>query len=106
MLFSPLIAHAEDLGTLSPNEVNPNFLPDPFSTGNLSDPNSVTNELKPYGNPYSPSSATNFEGITAPRLYDQQGAYRGKPSTNPYDPDSASNPYGRGLRIEGRRSSR
>ena len=30
-----------------------------------------------------------------PRLYDQQGHYRGKLSTNPYDPDSTSNPYGR-----------
>jgi hypothetical protein len=31
----------------------------------------------------------------APRLYDQQGNYRGKLSTNPYDPDSTSNPSGR-----------
>ena len=38
----------------------------------------------------------------APRPYDQQGNDRGKLSTNPYDPDSTSNPYGRGLRIEGR----
>ena len=31
----------------------------------------------------------------APRLYDQQGNYRGKLSANPYDPDSTTNPYGR-----------
>jgi hypothetical protein len=91
----PLIAHAEDLGTLSANEVDPNFLPNPFGTGDLSDPNSVTNELGPYGNPYSPSSATNFEGITAPRLSDQEGKDRGTLSTNQYNPDSVRNPYGR-----------
>ncbi|MBH0206156.1 MAG: hypothetical protein HP498_10160 [Nitrospira sp.] len=31
----------------------------------------------------------------APRLYDQQGNFRGKLRVNPYDPDSTSNPYGR-----------
>jgi len=34
-------------------------------------------------------------GDDAPRLYDQQGNYRGKLSANPYDPDLTSNPYGR-----------
>jgi hypothetical protein len=91
----PLIAHAEDLGTLSANEVGPNFLPDPFGTGNPSNPNNVTNELGPYGNPYRPSSATNFEAITAPPLSDQEGNDRGRLSMNQYDPDPVSNPYGR-----------
>ena len=31
----------------------------------------------------------------APRLYDQQGNYRGKLSANPFDPDSTSNRFGR-----------
>ncbi len=31
----------------------------------------------------------------APRLYYQQGSYRGKLSANQYDPDSTSNPYNR-----------
>jgi hypothetical protein len=91
----PLMAHAEDLGTLSANEVDPNFVPDPFSTGNPSDPNSVTNELGPYGNPYCPSSATNFEAMTAPRLSDQEGNDRGRLSVKPYDRKWVSNPYGR-----------
>ena len=39
--------------------------------------------------------ATNPFATDAPRLYDQQGNYRGKLSANPYDPDSTSNPYGR-----------
>ena len=31
----------------------------------------------------------------APKLYDEEGHYRGKLSSNPYDPESVSNPYGR-----------
>ena len=31
----------------------------------------------------------------APKLYDEEGNYRGKLSANPYDPESVSNPYGR-----------
>jgi hypothetical protein len=95
LAFLPLIAQAEDLGTLSANEVDPNFLADPFGTENPSDPNSVTNELGPYGNPYCPASATNFEAITAPRLSDREGNDRGRLSMNQYDPDSVSNSYGR-----------
>jgi hypothetical protein len=116
----PLIAHAEDLGTLSTNEVDPNFLPDPFGTVNPSDPNSVTNELGPYGNPYSPSSATNFEAITAPPLSVQERNDQGWLSRDlsnfelmsksfdwygiehSFRSDSPTNPYGRGWRIEGR----
>ena len=33
--------------------------------------------------------------IDAPRLFDQEGNYRGKLSTNSMDPDSISNPLGR-----------
>jgi len=38
------------------------------------------------------SIATNPYAADAPKLYDQQGNYRGKLSANPYDPDSTSNP--------------
>jgi len=55
----------------------------------------VTNEFCIYGNSFSNQSATNPYATEAPRLYDQQGNYRGKLNTNPYDPDSVSNPYGR-----------
>ena len=55
----------------------------------------VTNECRIYGNSFSNQSATNPYATEAPRLYDQQGNYRGKLNTNPYDPDSVSNPYGR-----------
>jgi len=30
----------------------------------------------------------------APKLYDQNGNYRGRLSSNPHDADSTSNPYG------------
>lgn len=120
LLFFPLAAHAEYLGNLSANEFDQNSITDPFGAENPDDPNSITNEfeLGPYGNPYSPSSATNFEAINAPRLYDQEGNDRGRLSVKPYDrewvsnsygwygnpyrADSPTNPYGRGWRIEGR----
>lgn len=38
---------------------------------------------------------TNPFATDTPRLYDQQGNYRGKLSRTPYAPDSTSNPYGR-----------
>jgi len=53
------------------------------------------NPDSPAGNPFSNQSWSNPYAIDAPRLYNQQGTYRGKLSTNPYDSDSISNPYGR-----------
>jgi hypothetical protein len=55
----------------------------------------LTNPFGPYGSSFNNQSATNPFATDAPRLYDQQGNYRGKLSTNLYDPDSTSNPYGR-----------
>jgi hypothetical protein len=120
LVLIPITVHAEYLGNLSANEFDQNSITDPFGAENPDDPNSITNEfeLGPYGNPYSPSSATNFEAINAPRLYDQEGNDRGRLSVKPYDrewvsnpygwygnpyrADSPTNPYGRGWRIEGR----
>ena len=92
----PLAVHAEYLGNLSANEIDPNSIADPFNAENPDDPNSITNEfeLGPYGNPYSPSSATNFEAVKAPRLSDQEGNDRGRLSVKPYDREWVSNPYG------------
>lgn len=58
-------------------------------------PNGINNPFSPYGSPFGNQSATNPFATDAPRLYDQQGNYRGTLSTNPYDPDSTSNPFGR-----------
>jgi hypothetical protein len=97
LVLIPLTVHAEDLGNLSANEFDPNSIADPFSAENPDDLNGLTNEfgLGPYGNPYSPSSATNFEAINAPHLYDQEGNDRGRLSVKLYDREWVSNPYGR-----------
>lgn len=85
-------AHAQLLGELSANPYLPGSTSNPASQY---DPNSVTNPYGQFGNPYSPNSATNPYATNAPKLYDQQGNYRGRLSTNPYEADSTSNPYGR-----------
>ena len=94
LLCSP-VAQAEYLGDLSANPYSPNSTANPFGGGSPFAPNSVTNPSGTYGSPFSPNSATNPYAIAAPKLYDQQGNYRGKLSANPYDPESTSNPYGR-----------
>ncbi len=94
-LFFPLNAYAEYLGNLSANEFDPNSIANEFGAGSPYSSNSITNEFGLYGSPFSNQSFTNPYATDAPKLYDQQGNYRGKLSTNPYDPDSVSNPYGR-----------
>ena len=47
-----------------------------------------------YGSPYSNNSWTNPYATNPPKIYDQNGQYRGNFSSNPYDPNSISNPYG------------
>ena len=87
LLLFPLSVHAEDLGELSANPYNPDSTSNPFGAGSPFKPDGLNN-------PFSNQSATNLFATDAPRLYDQQGNYRGKLSANPYDPDSTSNPYG------------
>lgn len=95
LVLLPANIHAEFLGDLSVNELNPNSIfNDVGPYGNLS-PTSPRNPIGIYGSPVSPYSATNPLATEAPRLYDQQGNYRGKLSTNQLDPDSVSNPLGR-----------
>lgn len=68
---------------------NPNGAGSPYKSDGLKNPYSD------YGSPYSNKSWNNPYATNAPKLYDQDGNYRGKLSNNPYDPDSVSNPYGR-----------
>lgn len=85
--------HAQtDLGRLSANPYAAGSTSNPMNTVS---PNSVTNPVSPYGSPVSPTSATNPYATDAPKLYDNDGNYRGRLSANPYDADSVSNPYGR-----------
>ena len=65
-----------------------------FGAGNPFNPNSITNEFGPYGNPFSNKSVTNPYATDAPKLFDQEGNYRGKLSSNEYEPDSVTSPYG------------
>ena len=104
LLLLPLLpsVHAEDLGELSANPFNPDSTSNPFGAGSPFKPDGLNNPFSLYGSLFSNQSATNPFATDAPRLYDQQGNFRGKLSANPYDPDSTSNPYGRGLRIEGK----
>jgi hypothetical protein len=95
LVLIPLTVHAEDLGELSANPFNLDSTSNPFGAGSPFKPDGLNNPFSPYGSLFSNQSATNPFATDAPRLYDQQGNYRGKLSANSYDPDSTSNPYGR-----------
>jgi len=90
LVLLPLTAQAEYSDDLRSNESDPNSVAEFFGAENPDDPDSATNKFGPYVNPYSPTSATNFEAITAPFLYDQ-----GRLSASLYDPDWISHPFGR-----------
>lgn len=74
---------------------DPRCINNPYGAGSPYNPNSVNNPYGRYGSPYSNESANNPYATNAPKIYDQQGNYRGRLSNNPYDPDSINNPYGR-----------
>jgi hypothetical protein len=89
-------AYGQELGQLSVNPYAPNSTANPYSpAGSPYSATSVRNPYGQYGSPYSDQSATNPYATDAPKLYDEEGNYRGKLSANPYDPESVSNPYGR-----------
>lgn len=95
LLTAPIGVHAEYLGDLSANPMNPNSISNDLGPYGSLSATSPRNPIGIYGNPISNSSATNPIATDAPKLYDQQGNYRGKLSTNTLDPDSISNPIGR-----------
>jgi hypothetical protein len=95
IVLLPLTVHAEYLGDLSDNKLNPNSIFNDIGPYGSLSPTSPRNSIGEYGSPISPDSATNPLAIDAPRLYDQEGNYRGRLSTNTLDPDSISNPLGR-----------
>lgn len=74
---------------------DPRCINNPYGAGNPYAADSVNNPYGVYGSPYSNKSANNPYATDAPKIYDQQGNYRGRLSSNRYDPDSISNPYGR-----------
>ena len=50
----------------------------PSGTGSPFKPDVINNPYSPCGGPFTNQSATNPFATEAPRLYDQQGHYRGK----------------------------
>ena len=95
LFWAPLTLQAEDLGNLSANPFDAESTANPFGKGSPFAPNGINNPFSPYGSPFSNRSATNPFATDTPRLYDQQGHYRGKLSANPFDADSTSNQFGR-----------
>lgn len=91
--FLPAVTY---IGNYNTNRYDTNSVNNPYGTyGSQYSSKSVNNQYGQYGNPYSSQSATNPYATNAPKLYDQNGNYRGKLSVNKYDPESVSNPYGR-----------
>lgn len=95
LLWTPDLLQAEDLGNLSANPFDVDSTANPFGKGSQFVPNGINNPFSSYGSPFSNKSATNPVATEAPKLYDQQGNYRGKLSANPFDADSTGNQFGR-----------
>lgn len=74
---------------------DPRCLDNPYGAGSRYAPNGINNPYSERGSQYSNRSANNPYASDAPKIYDQQGNYRGRLSNNPNDPDSVSNPHGR-----------
>ena len=72
-----------------------NCLNNPYGAGNPYKSDGLMNPFSRYGSRFSNQSWTNPFATDAPRIYDQDGNYRGRLSANPYHPDSTSNPFGR-----------
>lgn len=83
------------LGNFSANPFDYDSTANQFGKGSPFAPNGINNPFSPYGSPFSNQSATNPFATAAPKLYDQEGNYRGKLSANPFDQDSTSNRFGR-----------
>jgi hypothetical protein len=95
LLTTPQTSVAEDLGALSANPFDSDSMANPFGKGSPFALTGVNHPFSSYGSPFSNTSASILFATDAPKLYDQQGNYRGKLSTNPFEADSTSNPVGR-----------
>ena len=72
-----------------------NCLDNPYGAGSPYKADGLMNPYSKNGSRYSNDSWTNPYATNAPKIYDQNGNYKGRLSTNPYEADSTSNPYGR-----------
>ncbi len=74
---------------------DPQCLNNPYGAGSPFKSDGLMNPYSRYGSQFSNESWTNPYATKAPRIYDEDGNYRGRLSANPYDADSTSNPFGR-----------
>ncbi len=74
---------------------DPKCINNPYGAGNPFKPNGLMNPYSQYGSQYSNKSWRNPYATDAPKLFNQDGEYRGRLSTNPLVPDSVSNPFGK-----------
>jgi len=95
IVFTTTTFAQEYLGQLGGSEFNFNSTKNEFGLGSPFRPNGINNSFGVYGSEFSDRSARNPFAHNTPKLFDNQGNYRGKLSANPYDADSISNPYGR-----------
>jgi hypothetical protein len=118
LVLLPLTAQAEttdDVKATELEENSPAGIPEPVSppdSGNI-----IVDPWGPYGNPYSPTSATNFEAFASLPSSTQEGRDRSRFTAHPYDLDWTGHryapaspytplhhesPYGSGWRFEKR----
>lgn len=91
-----LLSAATYIGNYNTNKYDANSVNNTYgSYGSQYSSESINNSYGQYGSQYSNNSVSNPYATDAPKLYDQNGNYKGKLSSNKYDPDSVSNPYGR-----------
>lgn len=85
----------EYIGQFGGNEFNYNSTKNEFRAGSPFRLNGRNNSFGVYGSETSNLSARTPYARNGPKLYDNQGNYRGKLSANEFDPESIWNPYGR-----------
>ena len=95
VFFFTAVVAQDYLGQWSVNPYPSNSTANPYGAGSRYKADGVNNPYSNYGSAYSNESVSNPYALNAPKLYDNEGNYRGRLSSNRYDPESVSNPYGR-----------
>ncbi|MGD9868359.1 MAG: hypothetical protein AB7I59_25630 [Geminicoccaceae bacterium] len=92
-LTVPALLISASAGAICPYDLD--CLDNPYGAGSPYKPEGLMNPYSRYGSPYSNDSWTNPYATNAPKIYDQDGNYRGRLSDNPFDSESTSNQFGR-----------
>lgn len=89
---------ARYLGRLSDNPYEVDSIANPYGRyGSPYSADSINNPFGEFRNEYGIHSVRSryANGDNSPKLYDDEGNFRGNLNNNPYDPDSIANPHGR-----------